>query len=164
MTETWRDIAGFEGRYQVSDAGRVKSLPFKQRYVLRNGKEAYRRTQEKHLATQKINSGYLIVHLHLDNVRLARTVHSLVAKAFLFGAGETVNHKDGNKLNNLAGNLEYCTHAENHNHAVDLGLNRQAIAVRSPATGRVYFSMTRAAKAEKVSPRTVRATFLRVTA
>jgi len=164
MTETWRDIVGYEGRYQVSDAGRIKSLPFKQRYVLRNGEPAYRQTREKFVAVQKTNSGYLIAHLHLDNARAARTVHSLVAEAFLVGAGETVNHKDGNKLNNLAGNLEYCTYAENHNHAVDVGLNRQAIAVRSPTTGRVYPSMARAAKAEKVSTRTVRVTFFRVTA
>ena len=164
MIETWRDIAGFEGVYQVSDAGRVKSLPFTQRYLLRNGKENYRKTKEKILSTQKINSGYLIVHLHLNGVRSARTVHSLVANAFVAGIGKTVNHIDGNKLNNRADNLEYCNYTENHNHAVDLGLNRQAIPVRSPITGHAYPSMMRAVRAEKVSLSTVRAKFLRVTA
>lgn len=46
MVEQWRDIPGYEGRYQVSDLGRVMARPFMQRYLLRNGEEAFRRTRD----------------------------------------------------------------------------------------------------------------------
>jgi hypothetical protein len=159
MNEEWRDIAGYEGFYQVSDHGRVKSLPFLQRYVLRNGAEGYRRTREHLMATQIGRHGYELVCLCRDNARVGRSVHSLVADAFLDGSGETVNHKDGVKSNNHLSNLEWTSYSENHNHAVDLGLNTQAIAVRSPRTGRVYPSMARAMREEHVSRRTVCAYF-----
>lgn len=131
--ELWKDISGFEGRYQVSDLGRVKSLPFMQRYLLRDGREAFRRTSERVLSTQRINSGYLIVHLYIENQRSALTVHSLVAKAFLPGpSGETVNHRNGVKTDNRAANLEWATYSENHLHAVGMRLNRRAIPVIGP--------------------------------
>lgn len=163
MTEQWADIAGFEGRYQVSSEGRVRSLPFKQRYThWRTGREHYRQTAGRILSTQKINSGYRIVHLHKDNVRTALLVHRLVADAFLLGQpGETVNHKDGNKTNNRASNLEWTSYSENHIHAVALGLNAQAIRVTDPATGVTYDSITQAAKQARRSHRTVRALFVR---
>lgn len=122
MTETWRDIPGFEGRYQVSDAGRVKSLPFPQRYLLRNGVEAFRRTRERILKTHPQNSGYLLAHLYLGGKRTAFTVHGLVARAFAPGSGPTINHKDGVKANCAAGNLEWATWSEQHKHAWATGL------------------------------------------
>lgn len=161
MVEVWKDIKGYEGRYQVSSLGRVKALSFPQRYLLRNGVEAFRQTKEKLLAVRKGRHGYVLVSLHLDNIRRGYSVHSLVARAFLHGSGATINHKDGDKENNCVGNLEWATYAENLNHAVDLGLNRQAIRVRSPRTGRSYPSINRAAREERVSPRTVRGCFLR---
>jgi hypothetical protein len=145
--EQWKDIAGFEGRYQVSDLGRVKSLAHPQRYVLRNGQEHYRMTREKIIAQQNNNSGYPLVHLHLDNKRTAVTVHTLVAEAFVEPLeGETVNHIDGVKTNNAASNLEWATYTENHNHAVETGLNKQAHRVVDPRTGQVYASRSKAAK------------------
>lgn len=142
--EQWKDIPGYEGRYQVSDLGRVKSLPFEQRYLLRNGREAFRKTPERILAQQLINSGYALVHLHLDNARTALTVHSLVARAFLPGpAGETVNHKNGLKVDNRVSNLEWATYSENHLHAVDHRLNKQAVPVVAPS-GRRFPSISQA--------------------
>lgn len=126
--EQWRDIPGFEGRYQVSDLGRVKSLPFMQRYLLRNGQEAYRRTRERCLATQVQNSGYTIVHLHLNNVRKAHTVHTLVALAFLPERPtpkHEVNHKNGVKGDCTVQNLEWVTRSENHRHAFATGLRKK---------------------------------------
>ena len=120
--EQWKDIPGFEGRYQVSDLGRIKSLPFMQRYLLRNGEEAYRRTSERILAQQPNNRGYLLVHLHCDNKRIAYTVHGLVARAFVPGSADTINHKDGVKTNCAASNLEWATWSENHKHAWATGL------------------------------------------
>lgn len=102
----------------------MKSLPFMQRYLLRNGHEAYRRTTERLLATQTNNSGYTLVHLHRDNVRKARTVHVLVAEAFVSGWAEglEVNHKNGVKGDCSAANLEWVTRSENHRHAFATGL------------------------------------------
>lgn len=127
--EHWRDINGYEGRYQVSDLGRVKSLPFAQGYLLKTGEKAQRVTREKILAQQRTNAGYMIVHLHKDNERKAFTVHRLVARAFIPGDALTVNHIDGNKTNNAAANLEWNTYTENLDHAVRVGLNLQAVKV-----------------------------------
>lgn len=127
MQERWKPIAGFEGRYEISDHGRVKSLAFLQRYLLRNKQVALRRTKEKLLKLNLINSGYLFVGLWLDNVVSNRLVHVLVAEAFVEGARlETVNHKDGVKTNNHWQNLEWATYTDNHLHAVEMGLNKQA--------------------------------------
>lgn len=154
MQEVWKDIKGFEGRYQVSNLGRVRSLPFMQRYLLRTGVEAFRQTAEKVLSQQPINSGYNIVHLYLGGVRKAMTVHTLVAAAFIEGSGEVVNHIDGNKQNNAASNLAWCSYRENLLHAVATGLHPQAIKVRHPETGTVYDSISQAAKQARVAHRT----------
>lgn len=152
MTEQWKDIAGFEGRYQISDQGRVKALSFMQRW-----RHGLRRVRERIIAQQTINSGYLVVHMHLDNVETVRTVHRLVALAFCPGTGPDleVNHIDGDKKNNAATNLEWLTRTANHNHAVDLGLNKQALRVIDPSTGVVYPSMARAMREIGCSHRTV---------
>lgn len=153
MTEEWKDILGYEGRYQISNLGRVKSLPFMQRYVLRNRLENFRLTKEHILKTQIGRHGYELVSLSLDNVRTGRSVHSLVAEAFVEGSGETINHKDGVKHHNTADNMEWVSYSENHNHAVDLGLNKQAVVVVSPRTGIKYPSINRARTAEHVAHR-----------
>ena len=127
MEECWKDIPGYEGRYQVSDQGRVKALSFMQRW-----RHGLRRVRERILAQQPINSGYMIVHLHLDNVQKARTVHRLVAAAFCpcVDPSLDVNHIDGNKKHNHASNLEWLERTANHDHAVLLGLNTAAVRVR----------------------------------
>ncbi len=162
MTENWKDIKGFEGRYQVSDLGRVKSLPFMQRYLLRNGREAYRRTAEMILRPQVGRHGYVLVSLHLDNQRVARSVHSLVAEAFIEGQGETVNHKNGNKADNRADNLEWLSYTDNHIHAVYLGLNKQAVRVVHPKTGQEFPSMAEAARLTGLGSKYIARNFRRV--
>lgn len=163
MTEIWKDITGYEGLYQVSTHGRVKSLPFKQRFVSKKGKECYRTTSEKIISTRVNNSGYILVHLCRDNVARTFTAHRLVALAFVPGYAEglDVNHKDGVKANCHADNLEWVTRTRNHLHAVDLGLNKQAIPVIDPATGIRYPSIYQAARATKKNHRTVSATYPR---
>lgn len=155
ISENWKDIPGYEGRYQVSDAGRIKSLPFKQRYVLRTGQEGQRVTKEKILATQLINSNYAIVHLCLDYVRSAKLVHRVVAQAFVANPLNLpeVNHIDGVKANCHASNLEWQTSKGNHDHAVDVGLNSQAKRVVRRFRGGelVYPSIARAWRESGIS-------------
>lgn len=105
MEEEWKDIEGYEGDYQVSNFGRVKS--FKRDF---NGK----------ILKVRKNNGYGMVDLR--NKELKKhflLVHRLVAKYFLnnIEGKDYVNHKDGNKLNNHVKNLEWCTHSDNMKHA-----------------------------------------------
>jgi hypothetical protein len=165
MVENWKPVPGWEGLYEVSDMGRVRSLAFMQRYLLRNGKPAFRKTAERILAVQSNNRGYRMVKLNRNGKSFGFLVHRLVAAAFLpnpDGLPE-VNHKDGVKENCCVGNLEWCTRSRNKQHAVSCGLNTQAIAVIDPTTGALYPSISQAAKGAKVAHRTVRAKFERVT-
>lgn len=113
MIEIWKDIVGYEGLYQVSNMGGVKSLP----KIDRLG-----RFHRGVLKSQVDNgNGYLLVNLKHDGVQRMRSVHRLVAEAFIPNDHELpeVNHKDGNKKNNVIDNLEWCTRSENVKHAVD---------------------------------------------
>lgn len=120
MDEIWKDVDGYEGIYQVSNMGRVRSLdrvfetphPRNPAYIQR------RRKKGIILSQRKCKSGYLIVDLKCEGIREARMVHRIVAKAFLPNTNnyECVNHKDENKLNNNASNLEWCTPKYNANY------------------------------------------------
>lgn len=114
--EHWKDIIGYEGLYQVSDRGRVKSLSKYDRLG--------RFHSERILSMCDNGKGYLVVNLKVNGSQRMRTVHSLVATAFLPNVENKpcVNHKDGNKRNNSAENLEWVTFSENTIHAVENGL------------------------------------------
>ncbi|MBR5913986.1 MAG: NUMOD4 motif-containing HNH endonuclease [Selenomonadaceae bacterium] len=107
--EIWRDVIGYEGRYQVSNLGRVKGLLFPGGRILK-----------QQLAWGK----YYMVHLRKDDVTKSHSVHVLVAKAFIPNPQNKpcINHKDGNKQNNLVENLEWVTRSENTLHAYRIGL------------------------------------------
>ena len=111
MKEIWKGIAGFEGRYQVSNKGNVKSLHYRGHDV-----ESVMKLSEHH-------TGYLIVQLGKKPAKVC-LVHQLVAKAFLpLVEGKSfVNHIDGNKHNNCVENLEWVTTQENITHAIKTGL------------------------------------------
>lgn len=111
MNEIWKDIAGFEGRYQVSNKGNVKSLHYRGHYG------------ESLLKLSKHHTGYLIVILGKKPAKVC-LVHQLVAKAFipLVEGKKFVNHIDGNKHNNCVENLEWVTAQENVTHAIKTGL------------------------------------------
>lgn len=117
----WKDVKGFEGLYQISDDGKVKSLS-------REVKGPYgstHRLKEKKLKPWEA-SGYLRVTLRKDGKEYYLSVHRMVAEAFIPNLTEEdcVNHKDGDKKNNNVSNLEWCSHSENLRHAFKQGLNR----------------------------------------
>lgn len=109
MAEIWKDIPGFEGLYQVSNYGRVKSIK-KWDVSIR----AF--VDDEHILNPTDNgNGYKIVSLRKNTKRYSRYVHRLVAEAFVENEHnkKIVNHKDYNKENNNATNLEWCTQKEN---------------------------------------------------
>ena len=112
MKEIWKDIKNYEGQYQVSSFGKVKSLNYK-----RSGKE-------KILSAGRSNTGYLTVVLCNNKNRKTFYIHKLVAEAFINNIKNKseVNHIDGNKENNCVNNLEFCTTKENIQHAWKKGL------------------------------------------
>lgn len=115
--EVWRDIVGYEGYYQVSNLGRVRALD-------RVVRHAYSGTQslKGHVLTPcKGNGHYYSVMLSKNGKAKSTRIHRLVAAAFVPNPQhlKCVNHKDGNKLNNSASNLEWCTQRHNVQHAID---------------------------------------------
>lgn len=114
MTEIWKPVVGFEGSYEVSNHGRVRSIPH---YV--NGKNPYTHKPFKRLIKGKIlnptpnNSGHMTVVLKRGTP--SRQVHRLVIEAFEGPCpkGLEVLHTDGNPQNNHLSNLRYGTRTEN---------------------------------------------------
>lgn len=121
MQEIWKDIKNYEGLYQVSNLGNVKSL---KRYVNTNG-GAKRIVREKILKPVIDNTGYYVVSLWKENICTRTHIHRIVIENFVpnFLNKPFVNHIDGNKLNNCITNLEWCTPQENNVHAYATGLN-----------------------------------------
>lgn len=118
MQEFFKDIPNYEGIYQVSNLGNVKSLD---RKIYSNGKFHYTQ-KEKFLKHCKTNNGYLYVVLYKSLKQKHFNIHRLVAESFLLNKNQCVNHIDGNKLNNNISNLEWVTNSENHIHAYENGL------------------------------------------
>lgn len=107
MKEIWKPVVGYENLYEVSNFGRVKSLP-------RNSTVKYARILKSH--TNRY--GYLHVNLYKNNKRKDFLVHRLVAEAFIPNPDNlpVVNHKDENPSNNFSTNLEWCTYEYNINY------------------------------------------------
>lgn len=114
MKEIYKDIEGFEGLYQVSNMGNVKSLRFNRSTRI-----------QKVLTPINHHTGYQFVHLCKDKKAHIRMIHVLVAKAFVANpeGKRIVNHLDGNKKNNVASNLEWATYKENTAHAIKIGIH-----------------------------------------
>ena len=153
--EEWKDVKGYEGYYQVSNTGQVRSVertvtnsrsrrckPF-DRVIKSQILRQYKRPKEP--------GYYLFVVLQKDHKRNYVCVHRLVAEAFIPNDNKKpfINHIDGDKSNNNVGNLEWVTQRENVDHAIKAGLSnpgayRKKKVIRSD--GKIFESVTEAAK------------------
>ena len=139
MNEEWRDIEGYEGLYQVSNLGRVRSLN------CRGHKGCIG------ILTPRLDGkGYEMVALYKEGKARNTKVHRLVAQAFIPNPNNypQVNHKDENKTNNDVKNLEWCTNEYNHNYGtrnerVAKSLSIKAICI---TTGEIFNSMREACR------------------
>lgn len=120
MEEIWKPISGFENLYEVSSFGRVKRLSTQ--YV---SKRSGRLISQKERILKPVGSSYFHVTLCKDGIHKDKAVHRLVAEAFVDNPYHLpqVNHKDCNKQNNKADNLEWVTAKQNTYHAYRNNLN-----------------------------------------
>ena len=157
--EEWRAVEGFEGIYEISNFGRLRSLD-REAHFFRYDRDCSLHIKGQFLKTHKDEDGYERINLQTDNRKSKRFgVHRLVACAFISNPENkpTVNHIDGNKQNNHVSNLEWATHQEQSDHAASTGLRTQntysnrkrvkevlSMKVRCIETGAVYDSMIEA--------------------
>jgi hypothetical protein len=122
MSEQWRSVVGYEGKYEVSSTGKVRSLPRKNR------------TQLKELKPSKDGDGYPQVMLYRNGRGKTKKISVIVAEAFLGPRPDNVEvrHKDGNNTNNQVTNLEYGTKSENTKDSVRHGTHANAKKTHCP--------------------------------
>ena len=113
--EIWKDILGYEKRYQISNTGKVRSI---------QDNHGNYREQERKAYVRSTSCPYLYVQMWVKDKGFTHAVHRLVAETFIKNPDNKpmVNHIDGNKRNNNAYNLEWVTCSENHKHAFKTGL------------------------------------------
>ena len=126
--EIWKDIKGYEGLYQISNLGRVKSL-----IKFHNTKNNVGYFSKEHILKPGIRNEYFMVCLVKNHKKKSISIHRLVAENFIKNPHnkKQVNHIDGNKLNNKADNLEWCTNQENIIHSWVNGLSKVTKRMRT---------------------------------
>lgn len=155
MIEEWRDVKGYEGIYQVSNTGEVRSLDRK--CVYSNGDQHIHKG--KTLTKTINNHGYFYISLCINSKPKKKFIHRLVAEAFIPNPENkgNVNHKDGNPLNNNVNNLEWATYKENSRHAFRTGLAHSTLegkpsrTVKCIDTNETFYSASEAARKFGVS-------------
>ncbi|MCY0910840.1 NUMOD4 domain-containing protein [Massilia antarctica] len=120
MQETWKAIPGCEAFYEASDLGRVRSLD---RLITTSTGKA-RLSRGRVLIPQLTGRRYPAVSISLNGAVKSISIHRMVARTFLPNPKlfPEINHIDGNRENNATSNLEWCTRAQNNDHAIDTGL------------------------------------------
>lgn len=157
--EEWRPIAGFEGRYEISSFGRVKSLSRTIYTVWKNGEEGTYFQEGRILSLKECTRNsrgyqtYKQVCLSDNGKHRYRLVHRLVAEAFVpkVPGKKVVNHIDGNKHNNRADNLEWVTDKENIDHSLYCLPNKVLSPVKCVETGKTFITTKKAAKFANVT-------------
>ena len=123
-SEIWKAIKGYEGKYEVSNLAKIRSLL--------NTNEMKRETPKVLKLQISKSGGYYVIGLFKKSNRQLIKVHRLVAENFIPNTQNKpfVNHKDGNKLNNAINNLEWCNSLENNIHAYENGLKQRGENVK----------------------------------
>lgn len=121
MSEVWKDVVGYEGIYEVSNYGRVRTHKDKTTHSVRHGT---RKWKQRILKEKSPEGRDVRVTLWKNKKPKDFLVHRLVAFAFIpqIDGKNCINHIDGNPKNNHVENLEWCTYQENTNHAFETGL------------------------------------------
>jgi hypothetical protein len=130
--EIFKDIKGYEGMYQISNLGNVKSLSRPRSETQKN-----MITKDRILKSSISNRGYKRVILVKDKIKKSLLVHRLIAIAFIPNPEnkKDINHKDSDRLNNNIDNLEWCTPKENTAHMIDNGRMNWSNAARGEKHG-----------------------------
>lgn len=147
--EIWKDVIGFEGKYQVSNFGNVRSLNYDRSHKIKNMSLTYNK-----------NNGYLELKFHIRPKCYYKIVHRLVAEAFIPNPDNLpeVNHKDENKKNNCVDNLEWCTGKYNvnygtgHKRATKNIIKTLGRCVQCIETGEVFRTMADAGRKYNINP------------
>jgi|TARA_R110001606_G_scaffold232602_1_gene380059 hypothetical protein len=98
--EIWKDVVGYEGDYQVSNMGRVKSF------------KKYQGVSSRIIKPSKAHNGYLVFNLCKNNSKKTYSVHKIIQESFNLGKG-VVDHIDGNRVNNMLSNLRVGSQRDN---------------------------------------------------
>lgn len=141
--EIWKDIKGYEGLYQISNYGKVKSLA----RICKSKGSGVREVNERIRKTTVSNCGYEMVILHNDKHAKNCLVHRLVADAFIpnLENKKQVNHKNGNRTDNRVSNLEWVTCSENNIDKFNRGYNIYNRKAVKRSDGEIYESICDAA-------------------
>lgn len=140
LIEEWKPIEGYEGRYEVSNTGKVRSLNFKRAV----GEVEEMRLQDK-------GKGYLAVWLWYGEGRNSHYVRRLVAKAFIPNPQKLleVNHLDEDKSNNHISNLEWCNRAYNNSFGTRVKRISMSVEAFDPVSGRIIHTFPSTAEAHR---------------
>ncbi len=128
----WRPIAGYEREDEVSNTGEIRSIP---RIVMCGHNKKQKKIISGKIKNQHVtDKGYLAVNLSKNSIEVVRSVHRLVALAFVSNPENKpqINHINGIKTDNRIENLEWCTNKENVIHAVSIGMGGGVRGERSP--------------------------------
>lgn len=121
--EIWKDIVGYEGMYQVSNFGNVRSVEREIEQLDRMGNPCKMVYKGRVLKPSKRKNGYLCATFSKNNLLHRENIHRIVAKTFIPNPDNKpqVNHKDSNKENNRVDNLEWVDNSGNQKHAFKYG-------------------------------------------
>ena len=145
----WKDVVGYEGAYEVSNTGLVRTNANKTTFTKRHG---VRRWKQRVLKNKTPDGRNVRVTLWKDGKHADFLVHRLVAEAFIpkVDGKEFINHIDGNPKNNHVLNLEWCDYKENNNHAFDndlMSTNKKVILVnRNTGEPHLFRSLSKASE------------------